>query len=55
MAYTADGYHKVVFIVRESGVKVTKGFDSYYKCEKFVNKVKRSKKLKLVACPLFEY
>lgn len=49
-----DGYYKVKFIVLESGAEVTKGFDSPYLARKFVNKLRHSKKCRLVSYPYFE-
>lgn len=46
------GKLEVVFLVKESGQKVTKEFDSPYRCRHFVNKLKHSKKLLLIAYPL---
>ena len=43
----------VKFIVRETGAVVTKEFDSYYRCRKFVMKLKHSKKCCLVSYPNF--
>lgn len=42
---------KVVFI-NERGNRVTKEFGSPFLCRKFVNKIQRSKKCKLVSWPL---
>ena len=36
-------------LLNEKGEKFTKTFDSYYLFKKFLNKVKRSKKLKLIS------
>ena len=49
----SPGFLEVVFIVRESGTKLVRNFDSEYLARKFVEKVKRSKKLILVSYPLF--
>lgn len=43
----------VTFIVLETGARVEKRFDSYYKCRLFVNKLRHSSKCRLVAYPLF--
>lgn len=43
----------VVYIVKASGTRVTKHFESPYQCRQFVNKLKRSKKCALVSYPLF--
>lgn len=37
-----------VILLNEKGEKFTKKFDSYYLYQKFLNKVKRSKKLVLI-------
>ena len=47
------GELSVVFLVKETGARVTKTFDSEYLCRKFVNKIKHSKKCALISCPLF--
>ena len=44
---------KVVFIVKKTGARVTKEFNSEYLCRQFVNKLKRSKRLDLVSYPMF--
>ena len=49
----SDGFYKVEYIVNESGVRVTKGFNSPFLCKKFLNKLKHSKKCKLVSYPVF--
>ena len=51
---SSSGYYKVTFIVNESGVKVTKGFDSPYLARKFVIKLKHSKKCTLLSYPCFQ-
>lgn len=45
---------KVTFIVNESGLRVTKEFDSEWMCRKFLNKVKHSKRVVLVSYPLLQ-
>lgn len=47
----ALGCFDVVFIVRESGVKLVKEFSSPYLASKFVNRMRRSKKCILVSYP----
>lgn len=42
---------EVCFIVIATGVRVTKVFDSYPECRKFVNKLRHSKKCRLVYSP----
>ncbi len=44
--------YQVTFVVRESGDLITKNFDSLYRCQVFVNKLKHSKKLQLLTYPL---
>lgn len=46
------GRLEVVFLVKESGKTVTREFDSPYRCRLFVNKLKHSKRLQLIAYPL---
>ena len=41
----------VVFI--KDGIEVTKRFDSVYRCRKFIERAKRSKKITLVRYPYF--
>lgn len=43
---------KVVFL-NEKGARVEKEFDSEYFCRKFVNKLRHSKRCRLVSFPLF--
>lgn len=43
----------VTFIVLESGARVSKHFDSYYRCRNFVNKLRHSSKCRLVSYPSF--
>jgi len=42
---------RVVFAIRETGQRVDKVFDSAYRCRLFINKLRRSKKLKLISYP----
>lgn len=49
-----SGYYKVTYIVNESGVRITKGFESPYLARKFVLKLKHSKKCTLVSYPIFQ-
>ena len=44
---------KVVYRILESGVTVTKSFDSPFLCRKTVEKLKRSRKCKLISYPIF--
>ena len=48
------GKLEVIFMVKETGVKVTKVFDSPYHCRLFVNKLKHSKRLCLIAYPILD-
>lgn len=48
------GYYQVVFIVRETGQRLTRGFDSPYLARKFVNKLKHSRRCILVSYPNFD-
>lgn len=41
----------VVFV--KNGVRITKRFDSVYKCRQFVERAKRSKKINLLTYPYF--
>jgi len=43
----------VVYMVKKSGVKLTKSFDSEFLCRKLVNKLKHSKTCELISYPLF--
>lgn len=47
-------YFNVTFIVKATGEKLTRSFDSEYFAYKFVNKLKYSKRCILVSCPLFK-
>lgn len=42
-------YMEVTFLIKKTGEVVTKPFTSYYLGEKFVNKLRHSKKLRLIA------
>jgi len=46
---------KVVYLIKKSGVLVTKEFDSEYLCRKLVDKLKRSKTCSIVSCPLLSW
>lgn len=49
-----EPYHyNVRFIVKASGARLTKSFESDYMAYKFVNKLKHSKQCVLVSYPLF--
>lgn len=45
--------YKVVFL-NEKGIRITKEFQSPYLAEKFVNKIKHSKRCRLISAPLFD-
>ena len=45
--------HNVTYIVKKTGVKLTKSFQSPYLARGFVNKLKRSKDCVLVSYPIF--
>ena len=47
------GYLEVTYIVKETGAKLTRTFTSEWECNKFVNKLRHSKKCKLVSYPFF--
>ncbi len=42
-----------VWFLNERGQRVRKEFTSVYQCKLFVNKLKRSKRCKLLSYPLF--
>jgi len=49
-----EPYHyNVGFIIKGTGVKLVKSFESPYMARNFVNKLKRSKKCVLAFYPLF--
>lgn len=47
--------YNVTFIVKSSGEKVTRGFASPYLAQKFINKLKYSKKCSLISYPIFTW
>lgn len=47
--------YDVTFVVLSSKTEVTKSFDSEYLCRKFVNKLRYSKKCKLLSYPYFRW
>ncbi len=51
---TGTGYYKVYFLVNDTKEKLVKSFDSLYLAQKFVNKLKYSKRCTVIACPLFK-
>ena len=44
---------KVIYRIRESGVTITKVFESPYLCKRTVEKLKRSRKCELISYPIF--
>ena len=48
-----SGYYEVTYIVKETGVKLIRSFESESACYRFVNKLKHSKKCTLVSYPFF--
>lgn len=44
---------RVVFQIVETGARVERFFDSEYLCRKFVNKLRHSKRCRLISYPLF--
>ncbi len=51
---TGTGYYNVVFLVNATGQKLVRSFDSEYMAWKFVNKLKHSRRCRLVSYPLFK-
>lgn len=51
---TGTGYYKVYFLVNATKEKLVRSFDSLYLAEKFVNKLRFSKRCTLISCPLFD-
>lgn len=49
-----DFTYKVVFLVNATGQKLVRSFDSEYMAWKFVNKLKHSRRCRLVSYPLFK-
>lgn len=47
--------YEIIFLVLENKTQVSKSFDSEYKARKFVNKLKHSKKCRLLSYPLFRW
>lgn len=47
------GFYKVTFIENGTHRVLLRSFDSEYLCRQFVNKLKHSKRCKLLSCPLF--
>lgn len=50
---SVHGENDVVFLENKSGKRLVRQFDSPYIAEKFVNKVRRSRKLTLISYPIF--
>ena len=46
--------YEVILINMETGKRFVKSFDSLFLCKKFVNKCKYSRKVKVVAYPIFD-
>ena len=53
MAGEATFGYEVTYMVKETGVVLTKVFHSEYLARKFVNRVVHGKRCVLVSCPLF--
>ena len=49
-----DGYYAVVFLVLDENKKLIRRFNDSYKARLFVNKLKRSKKCRVLSCPIIE-
>lgn len=47
-------YYNVRFIIKATGVKLTKSFESPYNARQFVNKLKHSKRCVLLSHPNFD-
>ena len=47
-------YYNVTFVVRKTGAKITKSFESECLAYKFVNKLRHSNRCALVSYPLFK-
>lgn len=47
-------YYNVRFIIKATGVKLTKSFESPYNARQFVNKLKHSKHCVLLSYPNFK-
>jgi len=45
---------KIVVKFMKDGVVIPKKFDSMYRCRKFVERAKRSKRITLISYPLFD-
>lgn len=46
--------YEVTFLVLETGKRVTREFNNYLECRKFCNKLRYSKRCRLISSPLFE-
>lgn len=44
----------VVVFLNGRGEKVKREFDSEYHCRRFVNRLRHSRRCRLISCPLFE-
>lgn len=50
----APFYYNVCFIIKETGAKLVKSFESEHMAYQFVNKLRHSKRCALVSYPLFK-
>lgn len=48
------GNYVVTFVVKATGQKLNRGFDSEYAARQFVNKLKHSSKCTLTSYPIFK-
>lgn len=51
---TATAKGEIIVKFMKDGVVIPKRFDSMYRCRKFVEKAKRSKRIMLISYPLFD-
>ena len=42
---------EVIYLVLSSNTRIVREFESYYECRKFVNKLRHSKKVRLLSYP----
>lgn len=45
------GHLEVVYLVLDSGTRVSKEFSSPYQCRLFINKIRHSKRVRLISYP----
>lgn len=50
--HAGAGFYRVTYIVNKTNEKLTRSFDSPYLAKQFVNKLKYSKRCRLVSAPL---